>query len=206
MFSFESSLAPLWDVMLLGMFQGLRGVTECCCAVAKLAGENHPEEVIDLVGYAAADEKTIAEDAAAGDMLNSMEPPVYTTTIKSRSRSRGVDDETAFDEVPPRPASPLPEVSEEAPGEFAVFLNRRNNTDGLGLAVRGSATPPYPLVVTGVNGGLVEEWNRENPLSRVRVGDEVLEVNGERWDDAMLLLDRMKVARPLQLVLRRGSK
>merc|ERR1712136_349203 len=179
---------------------GLRGVTECCCVAAKLAGESHPEEVIDLVGYAAADEKTIAEDAAAGDMLNSMEPPVYTTTIKSRSQSRG------FDDVPPRPASPLPEVSEEAPGEFAVFLNRRNNTDGLGLAVRGSATPPFPLVVTGVNGGIVEEWNRENPLFRVRVGDEVLEVNGERLDDAMMLLDRMKVARPLQLVLRRGSK
>mmetsp|Transcript_24026 Transcript_24026/g.71506 ORF Transcript_24026/g.71506 Transcript_24026/m.71506 type:complete len:206 (-) Transcript_24026:226-843(-) len=69
---------------------------------------------------------------------------------------------------------------------FKVFLDRRNGQK-LGLDV--DPDPGHTsLLITGVNqGGLVQQWNVQNPTKALKIGDRLIWVNGISGDPEKLV-------------------
>lgn len=65
------------------------------------------------------------------------------------------------------------------------------------------ATSERVLLVSGVTGGLIAQWNEENPMMEVRRGDEIVEVNGACGDFAEL---QEELDKPIRLDIRLKRK
>jgi len=105
-----------------------------------------------------------------------------------------------------RLASPESEILEQFPaipdldGEFEVTLDKSSGTPlGIDIVYWESNT----LLVEGVVGGLVQDWNRRYPRFGIRSGDLVVEVNGVRGD-MHRLVDECTKKSVLKMTLRRG--
>jgi len=85
--------------------------------------------------------------------------------------------------------------------EYTITLDR---TDGARLGIDVDNQDGVTLLIESINGGLVEKWNKDNPNSKVRPNDRIVEVNGVR-DDLMLLDNECKKSMVLNIKLVRGS-
>lgn len=172
----------------------LQGFSTCCCALAKQASGVPPKEVIDLMPFARTEEQHKLDDPSG--VLIQEEGNIQYGHEKSEDQP--------FREVPSH-QSPLMSPREAKRLEFTVHIQRQSETESLGMAVRRQAAEPCHLEVTGINGGCVAAWNTQNPRKKVHVGDELLEVNGMRAQNALDLLDLIKHGTSLQLVFRRSA-
>mmetsp|Transcript_59994 Transcript_59994/g.105006 ORF Transcript_59994/g.105006 Transcript_59994/m.105006 type:complete len:157 (-) Transcript_59994:74-544(-) len=84
--------------------------------------------------------------------------------------------------------------------EYTITLDK---TDGTRLGIDVDNQDGVTLLIESINGGLVEKWNKDNPNSKVRPNDRIVEVNGVR-DDLMLLVDECKKNMVLKIKLLHG--
>merc|ERR1712060_395361 len=114
----------------------------------------------------------------------------------------------AMDSACVKLASPDSEVLENLPaqpevdGEFQVVLDKSSGSPlGIDIVYWENNT----LLVEGVVGGLVQDWNYRYPRLGIRRGDVVLEVNGVKGD-MHRLVDECTKRSVLKLTLRREAK
>eukprot|EP00434_Breviolum_minutum_P022250 symbB.v1.2.019636.t1/scaffold1616.1/size109294/12 len=94
----------------------------------------------------------------------------------------------------------LPSLQRPRGEEYKVFVDR---TMGQRLGLRVDKEDGE-IFVLEVQDGLVQEWNDSNPDSQVRVGDILLEVNGQSGD-TRTMMDLCKACQPLEMKLRREA-
>jgi len=94
----------------------------------------------------------------------------------------------------------LPSLQRPRGEEYKVFVDR---TMGQRLGLRVDKEDG-DIFVLEVQDGLVQEWNDSNPDSQVRVGDILLEVNGQSGD-TRTMMDLCKACQPLEMKLRREA-
>lgn len=83
---------------------------------------------------------------------------------------------------------------------FTIVVEKRNASTKLGIDV--DTTQDDSLIVDGVGGGMISEWNRENPEMQVQPGDLVVEVNGV-MEDALSMLTECQISKRLHIVFSR---
>lgn len=85
--------------------------------------------------------------------------------------------------------------------EFAVTVQQRTEKVGIDVDLTNGST----LVVESVNGGLIAEWNRNNKNDQIRVGDQIISVNGASGD-AQELVDICKGENILLMVIKKRDE
>lgn len=70
----------------------------------------------------------------------------------------------------------------DSPIEFEVRVHKESKNSKLGLdtLARNSSVGGRALQVRRIRDGLISDWNSANPSERIRVGDHICEVNGQR--------------------------
>mmetsp|Transcript_31696 Transcript_31696/g.91304 ORF Transcript_31696/g.91304 Transcript_31696/m.91304 type:complete len:531 (-) Transcript_31696:61-1653(-) len=148
------------------------------------------------------DRARLPPGASAGFSLD------FTITISSRGQPQVqhavIVEEAATD--PMDAANALdPELLRftEGPSHFSVVLEKQKNSNRLGIDV--DASKGEDLLIDFVAGGLVAEWNRRHPESKVNVGDWIVEVNSVSGH-AQSIFRECRNARRLEMRLRRGRQ
>jgi len=89
----------------------------------------------------------------------------------------------------------------DAEEEFEVVLDK---PDGSRLGVDLSKHEGEPWCVSGITGGLIQQWNHEHPERAVAIGDQLMEANGIR-NTAALVKQECTRSGVLTLKLQRPS-
>lgn len=100
-------------------------------------------------------------------------------------------------EVPEPEPAPAPSPS----SRYQVSIDRSTGTK-LGINVLRSEGKS--LLINSITGGLFGEWNRSHPDRPVKVGDCIVEINGEKGD-ALRLRDECKKAIMLHMQLEEST-
>lgn len=85
--------------------------------------------------------------------------------------------------------------------EFAVTVQQRTEKVGIDVDLTNGTT----LVVESVNGGLIADWNKNNKNDQIRVGDQIISVNGASGD-AQELVDICKGENVLLMVIKKRDE
>uniref|UniRef100_A0A7S1S8M7 PDZ domain-containing protein n=1 Tax=Alexandrium catenella TaxID=2925 RepID=A0A7S1S8M7_ALECA len=87
--------------------------------------------------------------------------------------------------------------------EYAITISERN---GLKLGIDTCSSKFYPAltIIKVKSDGLIGAWNKSHPDCEVKVGDDLVEVNGERADKDKICQLLAKAAR-LELKLQRNE-
>lgn len=106
---------------------------------------------------------------------------------------------------PLRPGPPIavegpPVIKIRKPGEeYTVTLEKKNGSSlGLDVDIMAEETA---LPIRAITGGLAEAWNELNPDAQIRIGDKIVEVNGERSDTTSMMAKCAR-AKTLSIVLK----
>lgn len=94
-----------------------------------------------------------------------------------------------------------PPAKELAPGVWLVVLDK---TGGMKLGIDISQHDGRTLLVTEVREGLVQEWNRENPLHQVMPGDRIIKVNSCQ-NSAQKLLNECRKNSVLRIAIKKAK-
>eukprot|EP00927_Polykrikos_kofoidii_P041655 TRINITY_DN35506_c0_g2_i1.p1 TRINITY_DN35506_c0_g2~~TRINITY_DN35506_c0_g2_i1.p1 ORF type:complete len:261 (+),score=40.39 TRINITY_DN35506_c0_g2_i1:93-875(+) len=91
------------------------------------------------------------------------------------------------------------------PMEFKINLVKgfKGHAAKIGLDIVHSAMES--LLIKRVKEGMINDWNSRNPMNGVRVGDRIVEINGERGD-SQRLLDMVASKDALEVVICRISE
>merc|ERR1719469_1255285 len=98
------------------------------------------------------------------------------------------------------PARPLTEI--ESP--FTVVVQKNSDATAK-LGVEPDRTNFSELVVTKVNPGLIDDWNKSNPDTLVKPGDVITHVNGVAGN-SLELIEIIKRDDKLEIVVRHASR
>merc|ERR1719424_285856 len=89
-------------------------------------------------------------------------------------------------EPPPKVETPPQRVEPSTKKTFTVTLKKTPEQARLGISV--DASNKVALLVASVDGGMMADWNKNNPANAVQENDAIVNVNGKAGD-AMSLTD-----------------
>jgi len=88
----------------------------------------------------------------------------------------------------------------KAPGiEIKMIIDAGEGADPLGADLEQGQGA---VIISGVTGGLIQQWNKDNPTQELKPGDKIVEVNGIS-NDATKILEELLKNKMLKLVVRR---
>ena len=90
------------------------------------------------------------------------------------------------------------------PGEeYVVVIEKTDFANITGLQVKQSK---YVVEVHMLKSGLIKEWNRQNAGRAVKVGDQLVEVNGVRGPSSKHILQKFQREQRLELIFMRKDR